>query len=64
MGLDISALACGEGNNESCTSCSGVQADSPLHQPTQLRHLHQYQDKALLAPKPNCNRLSCEEGPN
>lgn len=39
VGLDVGSLACGESNDESSTACPSVQADAPLHQATQLRHL-------------------------
>ena len=39
MGLDVSALASGEGSDKAGTPRSGVQPYTPLHQPTQLRHL-------------------------
>lgn len=40
MGLDVRSLAQDQGGDEASTACPGVQPNAPLHQATQLGHLH------------------------
>lgn len=47
MGLDVGSLASSERSDEASAAGSSVEADTPLHQPTQLRNLHS--NLALLA---------------